>query len=345
MTGRQTEAGALPGVDLEVVVGWLGDAGLEVSAPLTGQRVGVGQSNLTYLLMDAAGRQWILRRPPLGSLLQSAHDVAREHRIMAALNRSAVPVPKVIGLWHDQTDQLLMDYVDGLVIDRMEVAAGQSELVRAAAGRSIARTLAEIHAVDLERAGLLDLASHRPYAERQLKRWERQLEASKTRERPDLDRLTARLRASVPAQRELVLVHGDLHIRNVICAAGTGEVLAALDWELSTLGDPIADLGTLLAYWPEKADSSDWRFAASTLPGFPSQAELVDEYVLATGRDIAALGFWHVLGVWKVAIIAEGIRQRFQGDARNAPTGGPPSPASIDYLVDEAWELVDRYRI
>ncbi len=346
--GRSPDAGATgaraaSGPDLGALAGWLADLGVDVAPPLAARRIGLGQSNLTYRLADAAGRHWVLRRPPLGELLASAHDVAREHRILVALAGTGVPVPGVVGLRPEDGPALVMEYVDGLVVDRMEVAAGLSPQVRSGIGPSLARTLAAIHSVDVAAVGLAGLAGHAPYAGRQLRRWARQLDASRTRELPDLDRLTERLGRRVPEHHGLVLVHGDPHIRNVICSPVTGEVLATLDWELSTLGDPLADLGTLLAYWPEAGEAPDGFFQASALPGFADRDDLVTTYLGATGRDPGALGFWHVLALWKVAIIAEGVRRRAQNDPRNAAEGGPPSPEFIDHLVGQAWDFVQHY--
>lgn len=344
MSAAASGAGVAFGVDLAAVAARLADFGVPPRPPLTCERVGLGQSNLTLRIDDAAGGRWILRRPPLGRLLESAHDVAREHRILTALADTDVPVPRVHGLLGEGADQLLMEYVDGLVIDRMSVAEALPPEVRAGVGPSLADTLAVLHAVDIQKVGLADLASHRPYAQRQLRRWSRQLDGSRTRDLPDLDRLTALLGDRVPEQRELVLVHGDLHVRNVICSPETGAVRAVLDWELSTLGDPLADLGTLLAYWSQAGEAPGF-FAASALPGFVRRDDLVATYLDATGRDADALGFWHVLAMWKVAIIAEGVRRRALDEPRNAAAGGPPAPEAIDRLISLAWDLVRHYRL
>jgi aminoglycoside phosphotransferase (APT) family kinase protein len=159
---------------------------------------------------------------------------------------------------------------------------------------SLPKTLAKIHAVDIKEVGLSDLASHQPYAGRQLKRWAGQWERSKTRELPELDDLTRRLVVAAPEQRELSLVHGDFHLRNAIVSHGTGEVIGVLDWELSTLGDPLADMGSMLAYWPEAGEDIGGDFAASTLDGFPDRAELAQIYLDQNGRDPQALTYWHV---------------------------------------------------
>jgi len=316
---------------------WLDTAGLEHRLPLRAARVGLGQSNLTFEIADADGRRWVLRRPPLGHLLASAHDVAREARILTALVDTEVPVPRVHGVFADgDIPVVLMEYVDGLVIDSVHIAESLSPEHRRVIGIALPRTLARIHAVDLGATGLTDLASHKPYAGRQLARWSRQWEQSRTRELPQLDRLTERLRAAIPEQREIALVHGDSHIRNVITDPESGTIDAVLDWELCTLGDPLADIGSLLAYWPEPGESGVGNFAMCTLPGFPSRAEIAAEYLAATGRDAAALGFWHALGLWKVAIIAEGVMRRALDDPRNRAAAGTPTAEQIAAVVDTA---------
>ena len=253
-----------PGVPAEVALDvaalgrWLASRGEPVAGALSARRIGLGQSNLTYGLTDAEGHRWVARRPPLGTLLASAHDVAREHRILAALAGTDVPTPGVIGLVDDpavcDAPVLVVEFVDGLVIDRMEVAEALAESQRHRVGLGLAEVLARLHRVDLQAVGLTDLASNSPYPLRQLKRWSRQWEASRTRDLPALDRLTAWLESRVPAQAPIALVHGDLHVRNGILDPGSCEVRAALDWELCTLGDPLADLGSTLAYWPEAGD-------------------------------------------------------------------------------------------
>ena len=178
---------------------------------------------------------------------------------MAALADTDVPAPRIIGVAQDDAVSdvplVLMEFIDGQVVDTMAVAESLTPQRRRAISDSMPRTLAKIHAVDLDRVGLVDLASHKPYAQRQLKRWAGQWEQSKTRELPDLDDLTRRLVAAVPEQREVSLVHGDFHLRNVIVSREDGAVVGVLDWELSTLGDPLADMGSMLAYWAEAGEA------------------------------------------------------------------------------------------
>jgi aminoglycoside phosphotransferase (APT) family kinase protein len=334
------------GIDTDAVARWFDTVGVDYTGTLTFDRIGLGQSNLTYLVRDSVGGRWVLRRPPLGHLLASAHDVAREARILSALQDTAVPTPRVYGFTEDPavTDVplLLMEFVEGQVVDRISEAQALTRERRRAIGLSLPRTLAKIHAVNLKQTGLIDLASHKSYAHRQLKRWAGQWEQSKTRELPALDDLTRRLIESAPRQHELTLVHGDFHLRNVITSSDTGEVIAALDWELCTLGDPLADVGSLLAYWPEPGEMFGGEFPASTLDGFPDRAEIAQVYIDETGRDPKDLGFWHVLGLWKVAVIAEGVMRRARDEPQNKAAAGTPTAEHIDALVAKACDIASR---
>ncbi len=251
-----SDGSVIEGLDPQAMSTWLEGLGIGVEPPVTFARVGLGQSNLTYLATDAKGERLVLRRPPLGELLASAHDVAREHRILSALQGGDVPLPVVHGLCEDPavTDVpvLVVSFVEGAVLDDRADAEELTPQARHRVGFSLVETLGHIHAVDLEEVGLSDLASHKPYGARQLRRWSRQWDLSKTRELPELERLTERLTALDPGPGEITLVHGDSHLRNVIIDPQEAGVRAILDWELCTLGDPLADLGTLLAYWPQQ---------------------------------------------------------------------------------------------
>jgi aminoglycoside phosphotransferase (APT) family kinase protein len=297
------------------------------------------------LVDDTAGNRWVLRRPPLGELLPSAHDVAREHRVLSALTATPVPVPEPIALRPPDADVdvplLLMEHVEGEVIDSAAAVAAVEPARRRAIGLGLPAALARVHAVDIAAVGLADLGSHKPYAERQLKRWQRQFDDSKTCDRPGVEDLARRLAAAVPEQRELTLVHGDYHLLNVIVDSAGSEVRAILDWELCTLGEPLADLGGLLAYWPEADDPcppAPTPFPAE--PGFPTRDQLVASYAAASGRDVAAVGFWEALGCWKVAIIAEGVLRR----RLDEPANGDPEQADelVDLMLVRAALAADR---
>jgi aminoglycoside phosphotransferase (APT) family kinase protein len=335
---------SIVGIDQARVTRWFDDLAVSFTGRLRFERIGLGQSNLTYAVCDADGRRWVLRRPPLGHLLASAHDVAREARIIAALAPTDVPVPAILGVAQDpaiaDVPLVLMEFIDGQVVDTIEVTESLAPQRRREIGLSLPMTLAKIHAVDIEAVGLSDLASHKSYARRQLKRWAGQWERSKTRDLPELDDLTRRLCATVPEQHEVSLVHGDFHLRNVIVSQTTGAVIGVLDWELSTLGDPLADMGTMLAYWPEPGeDVGD--LAASALDGFPDRAELARIYLEQTGRDAQALKYWHALGLWKIAIIVEGVMRRTTDIHQNAAAAGTPTAEWIDGLVRAACEVAD----
>lgn len=337
------------GVDFEAVSEWIGGLGIGAIAPLSFDRVGNGQSNLTYAVTDAGGSRWVLRRPPLGSLLASAHDVVREYRILTALQNTGVPVPKMIAVCEDlsvsEVPLVLMSFVDGVVIDSVSTAEKMTEGQRAAVGGAMAAALANIHRVDLDNVGLADLASHKPYAQRQLKRWTTQWQQSQSREVPAIDALTERLAGNIPVQSEVRLVHGDFHLNNVITSPSDGSIVAVVDWELCTLGDPLADLGGLLAYWPEASDPVAGPFMASTLPGFPTRAELTARYAAETGRDVTDVGFWQVLALWKLSIIAEGVMRRAEADARNRADAGTPTTTLIDDILTRALSTADEIGI
>ena len=344
MSASVTDLG-IPDVGSDALRAWLSDNGISLDDQVTATRIGGGQSNLTYLLADGSGRRYVLRRPPVGHLLASAHDVAREARILSALAPTDVPVPKVYGVCSDEAvapvPLVVMDFVDGISLEKRENAELLPLPARRNVGTSMMETLAHIHAVDLDATGLTDLASHKPYAQRQLKRWAAQWEHSKTREIPELDSLTRRLAENVPEQHETSLVHGDFHIRNVMVDPQTGDVQAALDWELSTLGDPLADIGSTLAYWPEVGEEIPGRFSAETMEGFPTPADVAADYLRITGRDPEALKYWRTLGLWKVAIIVEGVVRRIQDDPTNRAVVGAPTPELVDRFVDKASKMAD----
>ena len=331
------QAGAL---DPVAVTGWIASLGIGARPPLAFARIGDGRSNLIFGVTDAAGRRWVLRRPPLGRLLPSAHDVAREHRVLAALEPTAVPTPAVLGLCEDpavsDVPLLLLEHVDGIVLDRPQVAEAAALSWRGRCGPALVRALAAVHAVDLEATGLDGLAGRRPYAQRQLRRWREQWARSAVHDAPLVEGLAERLAAAIPPQREVTLVHGDVHLRNAILDPAAASVRALLDWELCTLGDPLADVGTLLAYWPQAGDDPQVPRGVSTLPGFSARAELLEAYGATSGRDVAAVPFWHALALWKVAVILEGVARRAMEDARNP---GGDGTVVVDRLLRRADQV------
>lgn len=313
-----TTTRAPEGIDADNVTRWLCERTAAVP-PLTFGLIQGGHSNLTFTVTDAEGARWVLRRPPLGQVLATAHDMAREHRILAALGPTEVPVPPVVGLCEDPEVNgapfYVMGFVDGTVVRDVAGAEALGPEVRRTAGLSLIDTLARIHAVDVDAVGLGDLGRREGYIERQLKRWYGQFQQSKTREVPVVDEVYEHLLATVPEQGPATIVHGDYRLDN--CMLGPdGGVVAVLDWEICTLGDPLADLGLLQVYWADPGEPTHSGLPAPTsVEGFPAKAELLARYAERSGRDLSGIDFYVAFGYWKLACIIEGVYARYVGGA------------------------------
>ena len=310
---------AVPGIDVPAVTAWFAEHAPEMAPPLAFELIAGGRSNLTFRVTDQADHAWVLRRPPMGHVLATAHDMGREHRIISALAPTDVPVAPVVGLSADDSISgapfYVMDFVDGTVIRDASVAKALSVEQRAAAGRSIAETLAKIHAVDPDAVGLGELGRKEGYIARQLKRWNGQFEQSATREVPEVVQAYQQLLERIPEQGPAAIVHGDYRLDNCM-VDDSGEVIAVLDWEICTLGDPLADLGVLMVYWTEPDDPyAALPGAATTLEGFPSRTELVAAYEAAGGRPVGNLDYYVAFGYWKLACILEGVYARYKAGA------------------------------
>jgi aminoglycoside phosphotransferase (APT) family kinase protein len=334
-----------PGIDLGRVTPWLVEHVPDFEPPLELTRVGEGQSNLTYRVRDASGRTIVLRRPPTGDILPSAHDMAREYRVLRGLASENMPVPRPLALCEDPevTGAVFyaMEHVDGLVLTTLETAERLAPAARAETGRSMVRTLVRLQSIDLAASGLADLRRPGSYASRQLRRWRRQWEASRTRDLPLVDALAERLEAKLPEETDITVVHGDFHLLNVIVGPDGG-VRAVVDWELCTVGDPLADLGLTIAYWNELGKPAGegrhlFREPITDLRGFPDAAELVAEYERASGRDLSPLGFWVAFAYWKIAVITEGVYRRWLDN----PISGS-NPEHVGGAVERLVELSDR---
>lgn len=308
----------LDGLDLTAVSRWLsqqgvGDGDLQAS-PLAG-----GRSNLTFVLSDGA-RRLILRRPPLGEVLKGAHDIAREYRILAALEPSAVPVPRVVGLCEDQgvigAPFSVVACVDGLTLRSPEDLAGLTATGRGRVVTEFAGTLAALHAVDPGVTGMA-IDRGRRYVDRQIHVWRRQLTAPPIRDLPQFHALADRLVRTIPTQRSVSIVHGDYRLDNVLLDAD-GTVLAVLDWELWTLGDPLADLAAAVVYWCD----TPWEIlplgSSPTVNGaLGSREDLIAAYLAAGGMpvDDAQLAWYLAFALWRFAAILEGVSRRNQAHA------------------------------
>jgi len=308
------------GIDQERVSEWLTANVAGVAPPFTFTLVAGGRSNLTFKVEDANGRAVVLRRPPLSSVLATAHDVGREFKIISALGPTAVPVPDALAHCADPTVNgapfYVMSFVDGIIV--RDVAVGRDTTTpetRAVMGRSLVDVLADLHSVDPDAVGLGDLGRKDGYIERQLKRWSTQFEASRTREVPQVMEVHERLARAVPEQGPAAIAHGDYRLDNCICHR-EGPIAAVLDWELCTLGDAMADLGMLVITWTQAGDVNTARpDAATQLPGFPTRDEVVARYADRTGRDVSALSYYCAFQYWRLACISEGVYARYAAGA------------------------------
>lgn len=301
---------------------WLAERDPLAQLPVDVVLVAGGRSNLTYTLTDRSGRRWVLRRPPTGHLLPTAHDVAREHRIIAALGPAGIPVAPVVGLCTDDSiigaPFYVMAFVDGVIARTADEAEqGLGPPARRHAGFALVETLAAIHGIDPDAVGLGDLGRRHGYAARQLRRWYGQYQSSRSNggpDIPDLDTTHELLTGKIPEQSAPAIVHGDYRIDNTVLDAG-GQVVAVLDWELCTLGDPLADLAQFLVTWTEPGETSPLGQAATTAPDFATRPQLVEHYVRCSGRELGTLDFYQSLAAWKLACILEGVYVRYVAGA------------------------------
>jgi aminoglycoside phosphotransferase (APT) family kinase protein len=295
-----------------------------------------GRSNLTYRV-TVEDFDVVLRRPPLGHVLPSAHDMTREHRVIGALSATGFPVPRPLLLCADAevigAPFYLMEHVDGVVLRGPATGRVAAETARAC-GETLVDLLARLHAVDHEAIGLADFGHPEGYLRRQVRRWHQQWERSQTRELPLLEELTERLDKHAPDSTRAGIVHGDYRLDNVmfdhkVLDRGPASILAVMDWEMATIGDPLADVGLLVVY----TDLAQLRLTPPVPDGFPTGAELAARYAAATGIDVASLDWYVAFGNFKLAVISEGIHARYlQGKTvgEGFETFGPAVPTLVD---------------
>jgi len=294
-------------------------------APFTFQLIAGGRSNLTFKVVGADGTRFVLRRPPLGHVLATAHDMAREHRIIAAVGRTDVPVPPALGVCIDEAVNgapfYVMGYVDGIVLDSPDRAATMPVALRVQASEHLIDVLADLHAVDVDQVGLGDLAKREGYVARQVKRWSTQWAQSKTRELPAIDEVARLLGERLPEQRGVVIAHGDYRFGNCLTDVAAGRIAAVLDWELCTLGDPLADVGYLGVYWYDGEAANTRANDPTSAGGFPSYPDLLQRYALRTGRDLSGIGYYVAFSCWRLAVISEGVYARYLHGAMGSQEG------------------------
>jgi aminoglycoside phosphotransferase (APT) family kinase protein len=358
ISGESISGESISGVSISGVPGiedpgrlgrWISARGGDLGQLRRVELIAGGRSNLTYRLDTSAGPV-VLRRPPLGHVLPTAHDMSREYRVLSALRGTNVPVPAPVAICAD-TEVIgapfyLMQYVDGLVLRTREDGA---QLIGEQAGQlsaALAEMLARIHAVDTAAVGLTGFGRPDGYLARQLARWQRQWELSTTRVMPRYDELVRRLAAGLPGAGEGTLVHGDFRLDNTLVTLGAQPAIAAVvDWEMCTLGDPLADLGLTLSYWADP-DDADWRklnvgATVTALPGFFSAEQFAARYAELTGRDVSGMGYYMAFGCFKLAVVLEGINARFL-QHQTVGAGFEHEGRAVAALIERAHRMLDR---
>ena len=332
----------------EPVTAWLAERLPELVPPLRWTALAGGHSNFTYRVDDAGGMTFVLRRPPLGELLPTAHDMGREFTVISALWPTPVPVPEPIAFCDDPAvtgaNFYAMGWVEGRPLYTAEdVEAHLSLDARARTGPSFIDTLADLHALDPDDIGLGGLGKRDSYVSRQLHRWYASWNASKTRELPDVDRLHDYLVERLPEQRSVSVVHGDYGLHNCRVAS-EGHIAAVVDWEISTLGDPMADLAYCINAWVESPEEAEGVVLPPTAaPGFSSRQELLDRYAARTGIDLSGIDYYRCFNHWKSVGILQGVYARYlhgQKESESVDVAG--MPARIDRSLRLAVEAAER---
>jgi aminoglycoside phosphotransferase (APT) family kinase protein len=334
-----TVLAVVEGIDVAPVSAWLEQHVAGATGPFTFERIGGGRSNLTFAVTGGTGRRFVLRRPPLHHVLATAHDMTREYRAISAIGPTAVPVPGALGLCTDDAVNgapfYVMTLVEGAVVDSIASAQAISRSARATMAADLADVLGELHRLDVDAVGLGDFARREGYIDRQIARWSKQWNESRTRDLPAVDDVAALLACRVPAQQGVAVVHGDYRFGNCIADPSTGAIRAVLDWELCTLGDPLADVGYVGAHWA--GDGGRGRHNDPTgAGGFGSFDDFLGRYAKHSSRDLAAIDFYVGFQLWRTAIILEGVYARYLGGAY----GGQQLGAELDILRDAPVELV-----
>ncbi|MFE1048741.1 phosphotransferase family protein [Streptomyces olivaceus] len=285
-----------------------------VTGPLSGRLIEGGRSNLTYEVSDGTAR-WVVRRPPLGHVLATAHDMRREHRVITALHPTDVPVPRTLLLCEDEevvgAPFYVMEFVAGTPYrTAAQLAPLGPERTRAAV-LNLVDTLVGLHAVDTAEVGLADFGRPEGFLDRQLRRWAKQLDASRNRDLAGIDELHATLGRDLPRSPAPTVVHGDYRLDNVLIGGDDDGIRAVLDWEMSTLGDPLTDLGLLVMYSSPLGLPDSPVSTTAQAPGHPAPAELIERYAARSGRDVSAVAWYTAFAWFKLAVILEGIHYRY----------------------------------
>ncbi len=321
--GRRVMSDSPPGLDLDRLLPWFSE-NVAPASEVAAAVIGHGRSNITYRI-DVDGAPYVLRRPPLSHVQATAHDMAREFRVISALWPIGFPAPRTYALCTDPeiigAQFYVMEFVDGFIaVDPNEVAKRFDEAQRRRIGEEVIDVLVRLHSVVPEEVGLADFGKPQGYLERQVRRFSEQLEQIRYRQTPELDELARRLKNAIPPERKPGIVHGDYRLDNAILDE-QGHIIAVLDWEMCTLGDSLADLGLLRMYWGQ-GTSQQLAIAGTpvmTLPGFPTWEEAAGRYEKKSGADLSGLDFYTVLAHFKLGVILENMYKRFLGGGTVGP--------------------------
>jgi len=345
-TSDQTEENV--SLDTQSVGRWLAEHVDGFSNATTFTRIGEGQSALSYMIANESGYRVVLRRPPIGEPLESAHDMGREFKILSGLGSVWPKVPRVLGYCDDievtGVPFYVMEFIAGLTINRLQIAEGMTVDARRACGPSLVTTLLDLQSIDISSAGLDELRRPKSFIERQLRRWTSQWEAQGSRELPEVAQLRDAFLERLPEERRTVFVHGDYGMHNALFDQD-GNVRAVLDWELTTTGDPLADLGQMMAYWtengaPAREPNAVFREPVTELDGFVGAWDLATTYATESDEDISDLGFWVAFAYWKIAIIVEGVYSRWRTDPTNGMGAGELG-AAVPRLANLALQALE----
>lgn len=333
----------LPGVDLAALTSWL-DAtkpGLRAGG-LSGAVIAGGKSNLTYRITDGTST-WALRRPPLAHVLPTAHDMVREWRVISALQGTSVPVAAAIALCEDKdvlgAQFYLMGFVDGVVFDQAGVLDRISPEIATRSCELLMDTLVDLHEVDPAAVGLADFGRPEGFLARQVRRWTQQWEASETQPRAELARTVERLNARMPDQSAPSIVHGDYRLTNVMFAPGFDRIAAVVDWEMATLGDPLTDVGLLVVYQDLAAESDSVMPLMRPQDGFLTTEQMVQRYAQRSPRDLIHLDWYTAFGYFKLAVVSEGIHNRYLA-GKTVGEGFGHFGDSVPRLLNNALDLL-----
>lgn len=335
------------GVDLDRLRPWFATHVDDADdGPLVAELIAGGRSNLTYAITQGA-RTWVLRRPPLGHVVATAHDMGREYRVISGLADSSVPVPRAFAFCDDTSVNdapfYVMERVDGQILRTPEEMATLAPDDPRRISHDLIDVLARLHAVDYEAVGLGDFGRPEGFLARNVARWGKQWQANKTRELATLDEVARRLEVALPESGPPSIIHGDYRLDNTMLANDDpGRVVAVLDWEMSTLGDPLTDLALFLVYWGNAAGPAIASGAGiASVPGFLSRDEIVQRYAEQSGRSVEHLDFYLVFAMYKLAVILEGINARFLM-GKTLGEGFGAMGEMVAQLVDSALEVANQ---